>query len=443
MAAQYKVGNFQLNTSTGTQSVSGLGFQPKAIMFYHQPHTVAIGVPQIANWYGSVGMSDGTNTYSMWSFAPNGNAGAESTFFMQSTLAIIGGNNGSTVWGADLQSFDGDGFTINITVAPPLGYWVGYMAFGGDGDYAVGTFNATGSTGSQAVTGVGFNPTGLMIHTLGRTDAYTPGPTPVFTNAWIEQSFGFSDGTNDRSVGFSHRDSGLTVKVSAVVQTNTSIITNPIQGTSPSVRSQAAVSSFDADGFTLNWTNNATTNSKHMFLAIGNTQTEVGSFFVPTSTGVSTVASGLAFQPAGAVFLGSGQNAYNVVEGNGSVSNGQGAEFTYGMATASDEQFNIEANGVDFTTTTYYGNYSSDLAVQARYQYNNRGVLQEQCAFDSFGATWFDFNVLSTVGSGNSIVNYFALEGDGGGPEPPDNPTGGSGGVDSPDSIFLQRFIGI
>jgi len=440
MAINYIVGDFQLNTITGNQSVSGLGFQPKAVMFFHQPQTVAIGVPQIANWYEMVGMTDGTNTYSMWSHSPNG-SGTESAGYMQTTLAIVGGNNFSTVWGASMISLDGDGFTINVTVAPPVGYMVGYLALGGgDLDGAVGTMDASGSTGLQAETGLGFQPTGLIMNTLGRAEAYTGTPAPDFTAANVEASFGFSDGSIDRSSGYSLRDSGATIMVNGVTQSNSSIVTNPVAGSSVALRSAANVSSLDADGFTLNWTNNATTNAKHMYLAVGGVQAEVGSFFVPTSTGVSTVVSGLAFEPNAVVFTGSNQSAFNVIEGNGQIASGQGAEFTYGFATGGLEQFNIEATGVDFIATSYYGHYESDVAVQARYEYNNRATLREQCAFDAFSTDGFDFNVLTTVGSGNSLVSYLVLEGDGGAPNG-GNPTGGTGGPDSPDSHFLQRFI--
>ena len=127
MAKLYKVGNFQLNTVSGAQAITGVGFQPKALLFYHQPVTIGTGVPQIANWYWSMGMADASNQYAMWTFAPNGNGGLESSLYAQNNSnAIYAGSNGSVYHYASVTSLDGDGFTINVG-APPHFPGVPYM----------------------------------------------------------------------------------------------------------------------------------------------------------------------------------------------------------------------------------------------------------------------------------------------------------------------------
>lgn len=443
MAFEYKVGNFQLNTSTGSQSITGLGFQPKAVMFLHQPDTVSIGVPQIANFYHSVGMSDGVNSYGMWCFTPNGSAGLEDANFIHATHPIVGGNNGSTVWSAAMTSLDGDGFTINIGTAPPVGYWVGYLAFGGSDitNAAVGSFDASGSTGSQAITGLGFQPTALIVHTYGRNNAYTAGPTVISSNAYVRQSLGFSDGTLSRSSGFGLRDASIVVKINGAVQNSGTIISNPNAASPFSYHSQASLSSFDAGGFTINWTNAAGAGDKHMYLALAGPQAAVGTYNNPTSTGVFTGASGLGFDGGAVLYTTANITGYGVSKGFGAFANGPGADFSHGFASDAAEQFNIEATAQDYVTTSYCGHYSHEDYSQAKYQYNNRGVLQEQVAFDSFQTGGFDMNAGTVLGSGTSAVSYLYLEGAGGSGPGPGNPTGGTGGPDSPDSQFLQRFI--
>jgi hypothetical protein len=441
MALTYKAGNFQLNTVTGSQSVTGVGFQPKGVLFFHQPNTVAIGVPQLANWYHMVGMYDGTNQNAMWTHAPNGNAGLENVGFMHSSYAIVGGNNFSTVWAAQATSLNADGFTINITAAPPDVYWVGYLAFGGaDLEFICG--NVTLSTaGSQSFTGFGFQPTGLIMHTVGQGNAFSAGAVPDFTAADLRASFGFSDGTLQRSAGFAHRDGGVTVKLNARLQRNDAIIGCPNYNTSATTF-QASLTSFNVDGFTLN---NVTNNSnlKCLFLAVGGAQTKVGNYTTPAVTGVSNAASGLAFTPEAVVLATSNQSVFNTSQGYGSVPDGQGAEYSYGFATSNLNQFSIEAAGRDFTTTTIYGHYSHNIFGHANYVYNNLSGLEERVAFDSFQTDGFDINANTVLGSGNSVVSYLALEGDMAPPTPPSDPTGGSGDPNSPDSIFLDQFIGV
>jgi hypothetical protein len=443
MAFEYKVGNFQLNSSIGAQSVTGVGFQPKVVLFLHNSATVDIGVPQIANHYGMVGASDGTTHRSMWWHEPNGNGGLESTGFIHSDYPICGGNNLSTNWYANLTGMTGDGFNLNITTAPPDVYRVGYLAMGGADvtNTAVGEFSASGALGLQAVGGLGFQPTGLIIFSLGRTDALKNSGTAYVTNAHTWQTFGFTDGTNARCSGLDLRDASLTVKLNGAVQGNI-LMASPTYTAVNTYKYRANISSFDAGGFTVNWL--TATTGRFFYLAFAGPTTQVGFYQNPTSTGIFQPISGLPFQPNALITTSSNQVGYNDIQGNGEVGNGPGAVYSHGFATSDIEQFNTEATSLDFTAgATYSGFYQSELAIQAKYQYNNRAVLQEQVALDSFGADYVDLNALTTLGSGTSAVSYMVIEGDGGGPEPPENPTGGSGDPNSPDSIFLQRFIGI
>jgi hypothetical protein len=439
MPFNYKVGNFQLNTVTGNQAITGVGFQPKAILFFHNSATVDVGVPQIANHYGMVGMTDGTTHRSVWWFEPNGNAGLESTGYIQSSYPICGGNNLSpTTWYANLVSLDGDGFTINVTTAPPDVYRVGYMAIGGADvtDVFVGEF--TGTSGSQAVTGLGFMPTGLIMTGLGSTATLLTSGNAYSTNAHSKHTFGVSDGTFSRCTGLNFRDAALGTKINGKTQ-ESAIVASANHTGANTYAYKATLTSFDVDGFTVNWT--VAGGGKLFFLAFAGPLTQVGFFTNPTSTGTFIPVSGLAFQPNALITLSSCQTTFGNIEGNSEVANGPGAAYSYGFATDSMEQFNIEAASLDFTAgATYSGFYQSELAVMTKFLYNNRSTLQEQIAFDSFGTDDVTLDALTVLGAGTSQVSYMVIEGDGGGP-PPVDPTGGSGGPDSPDSIFLQRFI--
>jgi hypothetical protein len=65
---------------------------------------------------------------------------------------------------ASVSAFNTDGFTITWNTAPGANTWVHYIALGGDDLSArAGSFNLTTTAGSQAVTGVGFQPNFLML----------------------------------------------------------------------------------------------------------------------------------------------------------------------------------------------------------------------------------------------------------------------------------------
>lgn len=101
---------------------------------------------------------------------------------------------------------------------------------------AVGTFTSSGSTGAQSVTGVGFKPRYIIIGMgVGAADSIMAGLGWATATKQVAL-FGFrSDDTNT---------GGLT--------TNTAVVIRWC-GTDGVVRGQASLTSFDEDGFTLNW----------------------------------------------------------------------------------------------------------------------------------------------------------------------------------------------
>lgn len=125
------------------------------------------------------------------------------------------------------------------------------------GGFKVGAF-ATSSTGSQAITGIGFSPKAILFIGSG-------GDTSVTAGANAPISVGASDGTGNFSsmvstrngVGSGRSYSATTIKFSEISA-----------GAAEAVRVVFTVSSLDADGFTVNITthNNAST---FIYLAFG------------------------------------------------------------------------------------------------------------------------------------------------------------------------------
>ncbi len=95
------------------------------------------------------------------------------------------------------------------------------------------TRNFAGATGNVGYTGVGFKPKNVQ---------FIYGQASKFTGA------GFTDGTNQGSV-FGSND-GATPYLTADVSGSNTIYLSNASGTN----NQAAIVSFDSDGFTLSWT---------------------------------------------------------------------------------------------------------------------------------------------------------------------------------------------
>jgi len=436
MAVQHKVGDFQLRTTTGNQSITGLGFQPKLVLFFHTPDTVNI-VNQTANFNLSWGATDGTNMGASIFFSPNGNSGLESAFGAQCTTnCIVGSIDTATMWRATIVSMDGDGFTLNVPLAPTLGYRVGYLAIGGATltGAKVGTFNA--SSGTQSITGLGFQPTGIIMFSAGR--ALTANPSSL-TAGHVYGCFGMSDGASSRSAGFTFRSANLTVKLRGRICRSNMIMAAPNITTSPSTgyQYQFNLTSFDADGFTVTHTTGGSS-LPICYMAFAGAATKVGNFTTPSILGPFSITS-LAFNPASVLTASTWQSNFGVFGGMGAVSNGSGALVSTGMAVDVTEQLTVGGTTIDFTTTTVEAHHSDDTKIMRRFSPNPFTTLEMDFAHANMSTGAVNFNCTTPSGT-LSVVNYMAIEGAAFTP-PPSEPTGGSGDPASPDSSFLYNMI--
>lgn len=440
--SNYAVGNFQLNTSTGAQSVTGVGFQPKGILFFVTPYTVSIDDADFSNnVYQGMGMADGTSQYATHCSKPDTDSGLGTASFAQTqSYCILGGVNASSMYYASLTSFDSDGFTINIQAAPGVGYWVGYMAWGGALVTGVkaGTFN--GSTGTQTVSGVGFTPTGLIAITLGSTaNFYTSGNS---TTGSSYPCVGVSDGANSFCVSGWLRSDGITTKVSAGAHSNTKFLQIIAADTSPppSFSGSGTITAFGSGSFTITWTTNPGA-IKCMYLAIAGPTFTVGAFGLPTSTGAFTAVTGLSFQPEAVLLLTGGQTAYNNIQGAAQSANLIGYESSFSMSTGpeANKTFTIGNWSKDYTSTAEERSFShSTHAVRLA---NLSNTPNEEAAITSLDATGFSMTSTYALGSGTSKVGYMAMSiiyDPGGG-----NSGSGSGTADSPDASFMFGWVGV
>ena len=282
-----KVGSFAKITTTGTQTISGLGFQPKAIIFFWSRNTT--NATAAAPRSQGIGFTDCTNQRAI-AVAEDDNAGTSNagTYETENNVIVILSNGNPTVGSrATFTSCNAGGFTINWAASEARADIINYIAIGGPDvtDVKAGTFTLLLETGYQDIT-VGFQPNFVMfLWGLGETlDSLATG---------LEIGMGLADYNNNQGLILNcvrDNDNSNAFKYSEQRTDNVILFytTLCVQN------ALAAFSEFTADGFKLNVSDGA--NISIFYLAIRGGSHAVGNFLQPTATGTQTI-SGLGFQP--------------------------------------------------------------------------------------------------------------------------------------------------
>ena len=114
------VGSFTRDTTvaSGTQAVTGVGFQPSAVIFF---------MAQGSATEMSIGLDSGTTSLAVYDTFPD----AADTYGISTTLSIFDFQAGGTFYQGEVTSLGTDGFTITWTRtgAPAGTLTINYMAF--------------------------------------------------------------------------------------------------------------------------------------------------------------------------------------------------------------------------------------------------------------------------------------------------------------------------
>jgi hypothetical protein len=255
------VGSFTEPIVTGNLGITGVGFRPDLVL------TTA--------WSQGDNVNAASLNYNMSAFASTTKRGAlaitsqdvtsptNANSYERNDKAIVSLNSVGTLrTEADFVSMDTDGFTLNYSTTVGSGAQpVVYLALKG-GKYWVGSDTQKTSTGTQAKTGVGFTPTGLLAFGGNKATATTIDATLA------KLTVGGSDGTTQGAT-FNEDVDNQTTSVAAQVSDTTKVLKH---ATSPStVNAEASVSSFDSDGYTLNWSTADATAREFIVIAFGST----------------------------------------------------------------------------------------------------------------------------------------------------------------------------
>ena len=243
-----KVVAWTTGTSTGNKAVTGAGFQPDFVMHLANPATTTPpasaanaslmmgAMTTAAQWYSAIISKDAS--------ASSNSARQQRTTAAFSPLAISFGWPFYDSY-ATYVSLDSDGFTLNFGYAPSVNQNAYALCLKG-GSYYLDTFNLAGETGNQAISGVGFQPEGVLLVSVGTGNGGTYNP-----GSHVAQSVSATDGTANGST-FLYDETNLDISNPAAISKTDKICVMD-DDFAQSVGREGSVVSLDADGFTINW----------------------------------------------------------------------------------------------------------------------------------------------------------------------------------------------
>jgi hypothetical protein len=376
MGLDAAVGNFALNTSTGNQSVATLSFTPKIVLFFATQNT-ADGVIVDQNICIGAGISstERGNTSVNDEDAADPTDTSRTIFNTSCITMLSAGSSSSYLVVADLVSLNSDGFTIDITTAPGSAHRVGYLALGGTDitDVAIGTITVPASTGNDATTGVGFQPDSALFFANGEAINTDTNDNTL--------GFGFAVSTSQRGWSGIAAPRNQATSIAKRFQVTDACI-GYMDHDAASIDVEADFVSWDADGFTLNYSA-VHSGDAIIYVAFKGGQYAVGD--VTTQTGTGTWAeTGVGFEPSAGIFS-SFQNA-----ASGSIVDG--AKTSVGFASSASDMF--VAGGVieDAQAAADSDQYQDDALVYASYDFTQ--TLTGSADLDSWDSDGFTLNMI-------------------------------------------------
>ena len=284
MAGNYKVGGFTRNTGTGSQAVTGVGFQPKALLLWSCNRTVT-GLGD--RFYFVFGATDGTNSVAINAVSDDDLATSDVHRTHQEGAiyrSITGA--GALAARATLSSLDSDGFTLNWTTNDGVASLIYYIAIGGSSVQAhVGAWSMPDDPGVINETGVGFRPSALLLFPCWNG---TSSSTQDFCN-WPSMGFCDSD-RNGGSCSVAVLDGQAAADTARHISSQYphAVLRSDITGGFGSIHSHATITSYNSDGFTVNLIDraDATGNLNQYYLALRGVTAKFGTLTQPTNTGI-------------------------------------------------------------------------------------------------------------------------------------------------------------
>jgi len=300
MGMKAKVGSFNSGTGavSSTVAVSGLGFQPKGIIFWWSGRSESSPTVGRQSHKRGVGFCAGATDRIFLAQQSEDNVGTTNTDRGYRDDGVIGIISTGSVWDGrlDLQSFDSDGFTLVVDVVMGQNMRVHYLALGGTSltNVTTGTFLMTDAEENLAVTGVGFQPDEVLFFGYGENNV----PPDLDTTLRGCTFGGMVDGSQQGYLSNASEDGAGTTRTQAACHMGSEC--HMRLNVSGAENADLAFVSMDSDGFTVDQVE--ADDDRVAFMALKGGDYAVVELDSRTDTN-DIVVSGLGFQPAAAIHL--------------------------------------------------------------------------------------------------------------------------------------------
>lgn len=345
MALSVKKATLTAPAATGNQSYTGVGFQPKAIIFFWTGQT-AEGIA--ANARVGIGWATGNLDADASSWVAMDNLSSTDTARRQSATSCIRGASAITSedpLSAALVSFNADGFTLNWA-ATVSGTIIHYLALGGSDptNAFADSFNSNTVTGNQAVTGVGFQPDVVLLLATSQV-------APVGADVHAKFSLGCMQSTTKRWALALTADDAISMTAAMDAETLQRTDSCFLSLNSPALDSRADFVSMNADGFTINWIDAPATAIVIGYLALKGGQFDVGAVAACTTNNCNNDVT-VGFTPTGLLLstLNRIGGTTNVINAANYIGGGDGTSEGTAGAIQQDAVLNTRADSTTVTT---------------------------------------------------------------------------------------------
>lgn len=300
----FATGTFTLTSGTGTQQITDATCaQPKVVIVWWNRATTDATFSATGSWGLGVAVDAATDQVADMEAWGSDNQGTTDSAYAKHTSGFIANiANGTSGFNdtATISSFNSNGFTINKVTNDGTNLNIHHYVCLGGSDITnayLGEFALTTGTGSQSFTGVGFQGT------FGLFFGGWFGTAGDQTGARFYHWMGAANGTQQNAVSLWAQDATTSANAAESYVNSSNAIAMGNLGAG-GINSLASLTSFDADGFTINKGVSAGTTRQFFGLILkGTFQSHIGQQARLTSTTTQDITTP-GFQPTGVMIVG-------------------------------------------------------------------------------------------------------------------------------------------
>ena len=265
-----KVVSWSAPGSPGNRAVTGVGFQPETVLHFNAGGAFTTAPPFVTgNAVFGMGAMDRNGGQWASMIGDTANANPSTTSRSQRTNSTMYTTTDSPAVAitkeATFVSMDSGGFTVNFTANSSSANLTQIFSLALAGVRAKAGFfpKSTGAQpASQAITSPGFRPGAVFFSSY-----QSVAQSAAVHIAHARLGIGASDGTNEGCSAIAIADNVSPTNVDGVDKI--SKVFMKVDNTTMAINAEADLTSLDATGFTLNWTQNDAVATEIGFLALG------------------------------------------------------------------------------------------------------------------------------------------------------------------------------